>query len=212
MERDIYTLTDGHPYMLHYYLHKALSQHRRISQSVLQQIHADPYTKNYLDSILKLIPSQLKQRGFINLFYSYADSDKIWLERFEKQFSYLRKEGYIQDWHVGKLKGGDERKEQTLKHLRQADIILLLISSDYMSSDDLAHQAQMAMKQQQANNAVSVIPILLRPVADWEKGPYGTLQAFPRDGKWISGRLDYDQALKEIAEEISGIVARLREQ
>jgi hypothetical protein len=210
-EEVAFTLTNGHPYMLHYYLHKALSQHRRISQLELRQIHADLYTKDYLDSILKLIPSQLKQGRVIHLFYSYADSDKSWLEELEKQFSYLRKESYIQDWHVGKLKGGDEREEQISKHLRQANVVLLLISPDYVSSGDLARQAQIAMERRQADN-VFVIPILLRPVADWKKEPYGTLQAFPRDGRWISGHPDSDQALKEIAEEISSIVARLREQ
>jgi len=209
-EEAAFTFTNGYPFKLHYYLFNALSRYQRISQSVLQQIHADPHTKNYLDTVLKLIPSQSKQGKAIHLFYSYADSDQSWLERFEKHFSYLRRERYIQDWHAGNLEGGDEPEEQISKHLRRADIILLLISPDYMSSDDLACQAQVAMKRHQANDAV-VIPILLRPIANWKKDLYGTLQALPRDGRWISGHADSDQLLTEIAEEISTIVARLRE-
>ncbi len=149
--------------------------------------------------------------GIISIFQgSISGGRRKRLERFEKHFSYLRRERYIQDWHAGKLEGGDEPEEQISKHLRRADIILLLISPDYMSSDDLACQAQVAMKRHQANDAV-VIPILLRPIANWKKDLYGTLQALPRDGRWISGHADSDQLLAEIAEEISTIVARLRE-
>ncbi|MEM7794112.1 MAG: TIR domain-containing protein [Cyanobacteria bacterium P01_C01_bin.118] len=77
--------------------------------------------------------------------------------------------------------------------LKRADIILLLISADFIASDYCYEiELQQAMERHQAGEA-RVIPIILRP-ADWQNTPFSELQAFPTNAKPITSWSDRDEA------------------
>jgi hypothetical protein len=65
-----------------------------------------------------------------------------------------------------------------MEHLNCAQIILLLISDDFMASD-FCYSIEMtsAIDRHDANQA-RVIPIILRPV-DWTGAPFEKIQALP---------------------------------
>jgi internalin A len=95
--------------------------------------------------------------------------------------------------------------------MERADLILLLISPDFMDSDycwDI--ELKRALERHEAGSA-RVIPIIVRDV-NWRSAPFAKLQALPKDGRavttWGSDRYARDTAWKNVAE---GIEQALRE-
>lgn len=152
----------------------------------------------------------------IEVFYSYANTgkDEAMLEELLKHFSTLRRQGYITDWYSGKVVAGEKPLEAVMRHLNSASIILLLVSPDYVSADDIANiQVKRAMERRSAKDPMqqaTVVPILLRNIDNWEGEPFGVLQAIPRNGKPISKWPDHDEAFAEVAREIRRVVTDLR--
>ena len=117
----------------------------------------------------------------------------------------LKRERVISGWHDRKIKPGTEWKGQIDAHLESAQIVLLLISADFLASD-YCYDIEMdrALARYDAGEA-QVIPIILRP-CDWPYSRFGKLQALPRDGKPVSAWPTHDQAFNEVARGIRRVV------
>jgi tetratricopeptide (TPR) repeat protein len=98
--------------------------------------------------------------------------------------------------------------------MNTAQIILLLISSDFMASDYCyTVEVQQALERHRKKEAI-VVPILLRPV-DWQDAPFGGLMPLPSNKKPITswaGRHGRDQALYNITLGLKEIVKSLQVQ
>jgi hypothetical protein len=104
----------------------------------------------------------------------------------ETHLALLRHEGVIASWHDRKIVAGQEWKGQIDRHLDEADIILLLVSADFLASDYCYEiEMQRALARHQAGEAC-VIPVIIRAV-DWNSAPFANLQALPKDAKPVSG-------------------------
>jgi Pentapeptide repeats (8 copies) len=100
-------------------------------------------------------------------------------------------------------------KEVQDERFHLADLILLLISPDFIASDyHYGIEMHNALEKHKAGN-VWVIPILLRPTPLWQQTPLGTLQVLPRNGKAITDHPKRDQVLADITREIGEVVSRL---
>ncbi|MFL5700136.1 MAG: trypsin-like peptidase domain-containing protein [Ktedonobacteraceae bacterium] len=150
----------------------------------------------------------------IEIFYSYAaDSkeDKGLLDELLKHLATLRRRKDIANWHAGEVISGQEPVQEVMEHLNAANVILLLISPDYVGSDELAYtQVKRAMERHDAKEAI-IIPILLRSIDDWQEEPFGKLQAIPRSGGPVSQWKDRDLALSKVASEIRRAVTALKD-
>lgn len=139
-----------------------------------------------------------KVSGPINLFYSYAHEDEALRERLETHLKLLKRQGILQDWHDRDISAGSEWAQQISAHLESADLILLLISPDFIASDycwDI--ELKRAMERHETGEA-RVIPIILRET-DWTGAPFGKLQALPKDAKPVKSWPDQDAAFVDIA-------------
>jgi hypothetical protein len=117
----------------------------------------------------------------------------------------------IDVWHDRRIGPGLDMHQEIDRHLTEADLILLLISPDFINSDFCyCHELRSAL-QRHAKGHARVIPVILRPV-DWKTTPIGKLLAIPRDGKPVinwhrrdDALLDIATRVREIAEEIIAI-------
>lgn len=133
------------------------------------------------------------------VFYAYAPEDGRWLAKLEKHLSLLKHQKLISTWHPGLLAAGAEVAHDIAHHLNSAALILLLISPDFLASDVCYDGTlQRALERHKASEA-RVIPILLRPVADWQSAPFAHLLSLPTDGKFISTWSNQDVAFADIA-------------
>src|SRR5215203_3474844 len=71
----------------------------------------------------------------VRVFCSYSHKDKRYLNKLRTSLDVLSNQGLIEEWHDRKIVPGDEWDEDIDKHLETADIILLLVSPDFLSSE-----------------------------------------------------------------------------
>jgi hypothetical protein len=142
------------------------------------------------------------------VFISYSHQDQALRNELDKHLSNLKRQNRIASWYDGDINPGTDWKAQILEHLRKAQIILLLVSADFMASD-FCYSIEMtqAIARHDANQA-RVIPILLRPTA-WKGAPFANLQALPSDNKAVTSWPNQDEAFVNIAEGIQRVVEAL---
>jgi hypothetical protein len=141
------------------------------------------------------------------IFISYAREDEDLREKLEKQLAILHRQGLIETWHDRLIGAGTEWAGAIDQELEAADIVLLLVSADFLASDYIYDiELKRAMERHEAGTA-TIIPVILRPCL-WQHGNFAKLQALPRDGepvtssKWPS----QDAALNNVAEGIARVV------
>ena len=145
----------------------------------------------------------------IEVFFSYSHKDEQLRDELEKHLTILKRKGIISTWHDRQITAGTEWKDQIDENLENAQIILLLISADFMASDYCYDvELERAMARHDANEA-RVIPIILREV-DWKGASFGKLQGLPKDAKPVKNWPDLDQAFADIARGIRKAVEQIR--
>ncbi len=127
----------------------------------------------------------------VKVFISYAHEDEPLSKELEKQLKSLRRQGLIEVWHDRDISAGTEWERETNKHLNDADIILLLVSPDFMDSDYCYSIEMSRAMERHSRGEARVIPIILRYVY-WQKAPFGDLQVLPTDAKPVKSSLWYD--------------------
>lgn len=144
----------------------------------------------------------------IEIFYSYSHKDEALRDQIEKHLSILCRRGLIQAWHDRRISAGDDWEKEISGNLERAQIVLLLISSDFLASEYCyGVELQRAMQRHEAGEAL-VIPIILRPV-DWRDAPFSKLQALPKDARPVTTWSNRDKAFLEIANGIREAVELL---
>jgi tetratricopeptide (TPR) repeat protein len=147
----------------------------------------------------------------VKVFYSYAHQDKKLRDKLEKHLSVLQRQGIIEGWHNGEIEAGSERDAQLKEHLNQSDIILLLISSDFIASDYCYCLEMMQALKRHERGEARVIPILLRSV-HIQRLPFAFLQFLPMDGKPIEKWRYKDDAFAEVVKAISNVIEEIHAQ
>jgi hypothetical protein len=144
------------------------------------------------------------------VFYSYSHKDEILRNRLETHLALLERNGLILPWHDRCIGAGDEWGEQIDEHLQAAQIILLLVSPDFLASRYCFDIEMKAALDRNAKQQAIVIPIVLRP-CDWSGAPFAHLQALPRDAKAVALWPDQDEAFAEIAKAIRETAVRFQQ-
>ena len=140
----------------------------------------------------------------VNIFYSYAQQDRALRDELNKHLDALKGLGQIKNWHDGGIPPGMDQRNAIDNFLNTADIILLLVSPDFMASDDCSVEMKRAMERHTDGDA-RVIPILLRP-AEYKDAPFGKLQSLPTNAKAIMSWSNQDEAFDDVAREIYKII------
>lgn len=91
-------------------------------------------------------------------------------------------------------------------HFNGVQIILLLISADFISMK--SEEMQRALERYQQGKT-RIIPILLRPV-NWESTPIAFLSPLPTNGQPITQWSDLDVAFTDVSKDIREVIQELR--
>ncbi|MEH2217536.1 MULTISPECIES: toll/interleukin-1 receptor domain-containing protein [unclassified Nostoc] len=143
------------------------------------------------------------------IFFSYSHRDETLRDELEIHLAMLKKQGFIETWHDRRITAGEEFDKAISKNLEEADIILLLVSSDFLASNycyDIEMQRAMEKHEQGESH---IIPVILRP-CDWRSAPFGKLLVMPTDGKPITKFPDKDDAFLEVVNAVKGTITRLQ--
>jgi len=70
----------------------------------------------------------------VTIFFCYAREDEALLIKLKAHLRPLQWEGLIDIWHDRDISAGTEWEQEISRHLNTAQIILLFVSPDFMSS------------------------------------------------------------------------------
>lgn len=146
----------------------------------------------------------------VTIFFCYAREDEALLTKLKAHLRPLQRQGLIDVWHDRDISAGTAWEQEINRHLNTAQIILLLVSPDFMNSDYCYGIEMKRALERHKRGEARVIPIILRPTY-WNGGPLGTLQALPKDGRPVTSSFwdDQDAAFYNVTEGIFKVVKQL---
>ena len=144
----------------------------------------------------------------MKVFISYCHEDEISRIEIEKFLVILTKQKLINIWSDRKIDAGSELHCDINKNLEESNIILPLISQDFLNSH-YCYEIEMARAlEKHSKNEAVVIPIILRP-CDWLNTPIKDLLALPKDGKPITLWDNKDLAYLDITQGIRAVISKM---
>lgn len=139
-----------------------------------------------------------KKAERMKVFVSYSHLDKELKDRLVKHLRPLEHENLIEVWVDHQIRAGDDWDKEIARKLGEADIVLPLVSIDFINSKYCYDvELEKALEREAAGEAM-VIPVVLRSCL-WTKSPLGRLKALPTDGKAVTTWRDIDEALTIVA-------------
>lgn len=144
-----------------------------------------------LDSILHTPLPELK------VFYCYAREDQILREKLDLYLAHLKRLYHFSTWFDRLILPGEKWEWAIEENLNGADIVLLLISPDFMASNYCYNIEMQRALERHARGETHIIPILLRPTY-WEDAPFSRFQMLPANGVPLTRWPDADEAFQDI--------------
>jgi hypothetical protein len=150
------------------------------------------------------------ERPPIRVFFSYSHADDRHRLRLEKALTLLERQGLIDTWSDRKLLPGDRWEEGIEQELERSDLILFLVSDDFMASEFIWGREMKRALEREAAGEARVVPVIVRP-CDWHPAPFGKLQAVPKDGLAVTDREwgNEDKAWEDVAKRLRAVVGEL---
>ncbi|WP_437977740.1 TIR domain-containing protein [Sorangium sp. So ce295] len=143
----------------------------------------------------------------VRVLMSHAAEDSTLAAELRLHLSPLRREGLIDLWDSSRVEAGLEVAAELERQLSDTDVVIVLLSSSYLSS---AYDETERMLARSADGALRVIPIIARP-CDWSESPLGSIQPLPRGGKPITKWSDRDEAWLDVARGLRGVLASFKQ-
>ncbi len=145
---------------------------------------------------------QETQQAPVRAVFLYDREDEPWKVMLDKHFAVLKRAEGIHTWDESMIGAGEETDEQIRQQLDQANLILLLVSSDFLASDKLYNEQLRQALHRSGEGKAYIIPILVRPCA-WEGAVFAKSKfILPRKQNPIAAWDDKDAACRSIVLEL----------
>jgi tetratricopeptide (TPR) repeat protein len=152
----------------------------------------------------------------VEIFCCYARKDQSLLNELQIHLIPLKRQGLITIWADTDIDAGIEWEKENEKHLDTAQMILLLISPEFMASDYCySTEMKQAMARHEREEA-RVIPIILRHTS-WQLAPFGKLQPLPTGAKpvisssWRNKNVAFHDVAEGIRRTVESLIMKLAE-
>lgn len=142
------------------------------------------------------------------LFFSYCHADEALRDRLEVHLSLMKHQGLIETWHDRGITAGDNVDSAIDANLESADIILLLVSGDFIASKYCFSIEMRRALERQNDGSARVVPVILQP-CDWHSAPFGKLLAVPSDGKAVTTWANEAEAWTDVTKQIRKAVEQV---
>lgn len=129
----------------------------------------------------------------------YVQSDSEAFTELAKQLSLSRDQ--IALWGLANLKPGERVQETIDQRIRGAAVVLLLLSADFLDSDEAQRWMRLALDRARAGQ-LRVVPVPVRACL-WQSSELGRLHPLPADGRLAQS----DDGWVEVAEGLGALLA-----
>ena len=128
--------------------------------------------------------SQRKKKK-LKFFISYSHKDLKYKNQLLLHLKPLESTHNIDVWHDGKILAGNTIDSEVLKHLKSSDIVLLLVSSNFLASQFCIEVELKKAIERHNNGECIVIPVILSECNIDDSYSFSRLLRVPDDGKPI---------------------------
>jgi hypothetical protein len=135
------------------------------------------------------------------IFISYAHKDKAYLDELEKHLQPWERKKKIMVWTDRDVTAGQEWGKEVKQRLGEAEIVLFLVSPDFLASDYINDSEIKAAVEKQKQNQNLLIPVIIRPV-DLELLDFNSTKVVPEGERAISEWESQDNAWKAVMQSL----------
>lgn len=143
------------------------------------------------------------------VFISYSHADEGLRDELEVHLAMLKRQGLVDVWHDRRLVAGDRLDWTISKELDQADVILLLVSPNFLASDYCYKIEKGRALERHREGTARLISVILRP-CDWTHTDLAQFLVTPTDGKPITQWPDKDAAFLDITRQIRRAIETMK--
>jgi len=144
----------------------------------------------------------------ISIFISYSHVDEELRRQLDTHLMSLKRQGIVDVWHDRRIGAGEDFPNAIDAALNKANIILLLVSPDFIASTYCYEVEMTAALERHTKGEATVIPVILR-TCEWQGLRFGHLRASPTDGKPIKQFTDLDSAFLEVIRDVKVTALKL---
>ncbi|HLP93655.1 MAG TPA: toll/interleukin-1 receptor domain-containing protein [Saprospiraceae bacterium] len=142
-------------------------------------------------------------------FIIYAREDLEMLRELINQLTPLKRNDKLSIWHDERILPGAAWDEEIRKNLNEADIIILIVSPSFLSSDYIDQvEFKLALERHRQGKAI-MVPVIARPCLWEEITAIVSLQALPRGGQAISTWTNKDEAFLDVAKGVTKLLSNI---
>ncbi len=142
------------------------------------------------------------------IFISYSSEDRQYYEALVKHLTGLERSGLIEHWSDNEILPGMPWDKAVKKQLQIADIIIFLVSSDFINSDYINDiEINKAIKRYNKREVI-IVPIIAR-ICDFESLALHQFQALPTHAKPISTWDDKDAAWLNVLDGLKKLINQI---
>ncbi len=210
-----FQLRGSQPDRLVYTLRKLVSEtspHRRyrefLSKAGAERILLPEFKDKDMEHTSQLDKTKPADKT-VKLFISYSHADEEHKIRLEKHLKAISRTLPLNYWSDRSLFAGEAVDEQIFQQLNTADIVLLMVSPDFINSDYCFTKEMERALQRYHDEGKVVIPVIIRHTASWRNHEIGKIVALPKDGKPIKKWDDEDEFWSSVEDGIRVQVERL---
>jgi len=145
----------------------------------------------------------LMTQNKLNLFISYSPEDEAFKKALDKHLTSLKRSEQIATWDSSNVLAGSNLSS-AIESLQNAHVILILVSTNYISDDKLWKQHLLNAIYRHERGFARIIPIKITDFDD-KNLPFSKIQGLPRNGTSI-GSPNNDEAWVEVVKEIRAVV------
>jgi hypothetical protein len=135
------------------------------------------------------------------VFFSYSHADETVRDQLEIHLTMLKRRGLISAWHDRRIVAGEHLDNEIDQNLERADVILLLLSPDFLASEYCYSREMKRALELHRSGKARTIAVILRP-CEWQQAELSQFLVTPTDGKPVTKWADRDEAFLDITRSI----------
>ena len=151
----------------------------------------------------------LRDRDSVTLFISYSHKDERYRDELRGALTAYERRGDVTSWDDTCIMPGQKWEQEILGKLERADVVVLLLSNDFISSEYCYVKEMKRALEKAAAGENAVIPIVVRSCA-FNKLELGEIQAILPEGKPINKHRDRDGAWLHVTNQLDPLIASLK--
>jgi hypothetical protein len=149
-----------------------------------------------------------KAAGQISLFISYSHKDSSYMDQFRAALVPYERTGELEVWADPLIEPGQKWQEEISTRLNRAEIVVLLLSNDFINSYYCMDKELESAVERQIKGVCEIVPVVIR-ACRYDKLVLGETQAIIPYNKPIDEHDKKDPAWLEVTKQLDKVIARL---